>query len=353
VAVDTEFHSERRNVPELYLVQVHVPGQPTALIDAAAVRDLRPLGQALGDCEVLLHGGERDLQLLALRAGLTPTRVVDTQVLAGCAGLGFPRRLEDLYAEVLDMPESHERRGLSDWSRRPLSPDQLAYAAADVAALHALAAALEDRVGPARARAAAGATAESVARWLAPDDPLMAWRRVPAARVLSHAERLRLRHLMAWRFEQARTRNLGPWNIASDRVMVDLARRAPGSRTALAANRLMPKGLVKRHGDDLVALLAETPQVPLRPLASAPRGRAVQALIQAWALGHEARTGVAAALLMPAWRLDLLVADWLEHGEGKNLSNWVEEFSGEELRSVMTGQTTLRVDPEHGLTRDT
>jgi len=352
VAVDTEFHAERRHEPDLYLVQVHQAGEPTALIDPRALQDLAPLGQALSDCQVLVHGGERDLQLLVRHAGLDPRHVTDTQVLAGCTGLGFPRRLEDLRAELLDAPAPEHRTGLSDWRRRPLGPDQLAYAAADVRQLPELADRLLARAAPARLALAQGATRELVDRWLTPPVPSDLWRRLPAARVLDHRERQRLRHLTAWRHGQAQARNLSPWNVASDRVLVDVARRAPRTVASLGANRLMPKGLLKRSGEELVRLVHEAPDVPLRPLASTPPARAFQAALQAWAHGLEARSGVASGLVMPPWRLDLLVADWVQGQPCENVPAWLEEFSGEELRMWTAGQATLRVTRSAGLAPD-
>ena len=310
-----------------------------------ALEDLTPLGQALQTCQILLHGGERDLQLLSLHTALAPQEVVDTQILAGCAGLGYPRRLEDLLVEVLGHTASQAPPGLSDWSRRPLQPEQIAYAAADVASLHRLAQALEALVGPDRALIAEGATGERVDHWLTPADPRQAWRRIPAATVMSVRERQRLRHLATWREEEARRHNLGTWNIASDRVLVDLARRAPRSLQQLRSNRLMPKGLVKRHGEALLALLASAPEVSLRPLASTPRARAFQAALQAWSHAQEVRTGVAAALVMPSWRLDGLVAGWLEQGAVEDLAPWLEVHAGDELRDLSAGRFSLRFDP--------
>ncbi len=348
IALDTEFHAERRHAPELYLVQLHQPGRGTWIVDVPAVRQLEPLGPALSACELLLHGGERDLQLLVDRAALAPGAVVDTQVLAGCLGLGYPRRLEDLRAEVLGRPRDGARRGLTNWSRRPLTDEQLAYAATDVADLPALVDALVAGATPDRVRLARAVTGDLVERWLAPEDPSLLWRRFPAARVMSLAERQRLRHLAAWRAEQARVRNLAPWNIASDRVLVDIARRAPGSVAALAANRLTPRGLVKRHGETLVDLVRGAPAVPLAPLADDPTGRAAQALLQAWAFGLEDREGVAAGLVLPPERLDDLLQRWLVDRSVPTLPAWLEALAGAELRALLAGESALRLHPRTG-----
>lgn len=348
VAVDTEFHAERRHTPQLYLIQLKPSAGPAWLIDVPAVGSLAPLGDALSRCELLVHGGERDLQLLGRHAGLVPGEVVDTQILAGFCGLGFPRRLEDLQQEVLGVSGDDSKPGLSDWSRRPLSPRQLAYAAADVENLHALAEALDARTPTERRPWAREETRDRVRRWLGEPDPDQLWRLMPAARVLNGRERQRLRHLAAWRAGEAAERDLGPWNIASDRVLVDLARRAPASIADLSANRLTPKGLVKRYGAVLVQRIQEAPDVPLRPLPTTPQERAALALVQAWALGVEARTGVASALLLPPWRLDAWLSDWQRDQAIEDCCPWVESFSGVELRSLFDGALALALTPDAG-----
>ncbi len=350
VGVDTEFHSERRHLPDLHLVQVHVPGHPTLLVDARAVEDLRPLGRALSECQILLHGGERDLQLLTRRADLAPKDVLDTQVLAGMVGLGYPRRLQDLAELLLDEPVKPGNTGLSDWSRRPLSDAQKAYAIADVAILHELTDALEQRGSPQQIEWALAATEELQDRWLTPMDPLQAWRQIPAARVLGQRERERLRHLAAWRVQEASQRNLMPFHVASNPVLVDMARRAPTSLAEMSANRLTPKGLQRRYGPLVIQMIAEAPTATLRPLASTPAARSAQALLQAWAHGFEARAGVAAGLVMPSWRLESLLVNWLETGTCGDLPPWLEDAAGKEIRQLLAHELALSLDPTTGTT---
>jgi ribonuclease D len=348
VALDTEFHSERRHFPDLFLVQLCATGCQPVLIDVRATPDLTPLGDALANCEVLLHGGERDLQLLNLQAGLVPRNVVDTQILAGFVGLGYPRRLEDLTAEVLGHAPPVGRTGLSDWSRRPLSATQLAYAAGDVTCLHELHEELKLRASPNQLRWAEKTTADHVDRWLTPQDPEGIWRWIPAALIMNQRERERLRVLAAWRFREAAARNLGPWNVASDRVLTDLARRAPTSVKALAANRLTPKGLVRRYGQTLVDLLETAPSVHLQPLASTPKARAAEALILSWAYSIEARTGIAARLVLPPSRLQAWLSSWLAGESIQITPHWLREAFGPELQRLLQGDLALALHAQSG-----
>ena len=241
--------------------------------------------------------------------------------------------------------------GLSDWSRRPLGALQLEYAAGDVAALPPLAAALARRTGPQRLAWAQEESLSRLTRALVPTDPLEAWRRIPAAWVLTTAERQALCHLAAWREVEAERRNLKPWGVVSDAVLVDIVRRDPRDLGDLAGNRLMPKGVVKRHGERLLELLRETPERDLAPLADTPRRKARQHLLRAWAHGAESRLGIAAGLVLPLHVLDRV----LTGSRGWPSGTWRDEALGEELDALLRGELGLVLDLEAGAapTRDT
>ncbi len=328
---------------KLFLIQLRIEGEPPVLVDPLAIEDLSPLGTALARCEVLVHGGDRDIELLQRHAGLEPGLLLDTQVLAGLAGLGHPRRLQDLVHEVLGA-QTVSTAGLSDWSRRPLAPAQLRYAAEDVAVLHDLATALGERAGPERRVWAQEESSERIGLATAAVDPLRAWRRLGAAWVLDTRQREQLCHIAAWREHQAAERNLKPWNIASDTVLIDVVRRNPQSVVELANNRLMPRGLVKRHGERLVELLREAPERLLAPLVDDPRTRSKAALLQAWAHGVEVRKGLAASLVLPP----RLLEQALHNHTAFDAGSWRDRALGAEFRSLLDGVLPLVLDEATG-----
>ncbi len=130
--VDTEFHRERSYYPRLALLQLAWPSG-VALVDALAV-DLRPLARVLqGPGVAVLHAAEQDLEVLERACGAVPSRLFDTQVAAGLLGFSSPS-LGTLVERVLGVRLAKGDR-LTDWTRRPLTDEQLRYAAADVADL--------------------------------------------------------------------------------------------------------------------------------------------------------------------------------------------------------------------------
>ena len=132
ITLDTEFIRERTYYPQLCLIQV-ANESVIACIDPLALPDLAPLEALLADPQVLkvLHAASQDLEIFYHRMGRVPAPLFDTQVAASVLGLGeqigYGRLVQELLGVELD--KSHSR---TDWSRRPLEPEQLRYAADDV-----------------------------------------------------------------------------------------------------------------------------------------------------------------------------------------------------------------------------
>lgn len=327
VALDTEFHTERRYEPVLMLVQVRADDDEPVLIDPLAPLDLAPLGEVLARVPVVVHGGGSDLALLARATGRPPNVVFDTQVAAGFVGDGFPARLQQLVAthlgESLDKTQT-----LSDWSRRPLTRPQLVYAAGDVLVLGRL----QDRLREGLARrghtaAAEAALAEVVTASLAPERDEEAWRALPGVRGLGPEEVPRARALARWRQAAARERAVPRHAVLSDAILVDLARRHPRDLDALRSNRRLPSAVWKQDGPALLTCLEQAAAEPAPP-PLAPRG--FTELVRAWARAEETRTGVAAELLLPDSVVDAL---W----SGVHPSGWRAPLLGEDFLAFLRG----------------
>ncbi len=330
IAVDTEFHPERSYLPRLFLVQLCAEGGEPVLIDPLAL-SLAPLGAVLSGARVVVHGGDWDLRLLAHHTGFVPTRVSDTQRVAAFAGLGWPRRLQDLLLEVLGVALD-KGSTLSDWSRRPLSAAQLAYAAADVRLLLELDRVLRERVaGFGNAEWLAQAEADHLGEVLRPTDPDLAWRRVPGAQLLDDRSRTALQALAAWREKQARTADLPLNQVVPDAHLLDLARRRPSTLEEIRENRRFHSSVWKVHGAALLGCLQEGRAAP----APLPRGGQVE-LLRAAARAAASPRGMAGEFLLsecemeyivsgsgsPSWRLQALGPDFTGFRQGRVLLNF-------------------------------
>ena len=133
VTVDTEFMRERTYWPELCLVQLAGEAE-VAVVDALAPGlDLGALGALLADTAVekVFHAARQDIEIFVLRFGDVPRPLFDTQVAAMVAGFGDQVGYDSLVSALTGGHIDKAHR-FSDWSARPLSPAQIAYAAADV-----------------------------------------------------------------------------------------------------------------------------------------------------------------------------------------------------------------------------
>jgi len=272
IGLDTEFLRERTYRAQLCLVQLSAP-HAAACVDPLALDGLTPLAALLGSPKVtkVMHACRQDLEVLLPVAGLTRP-VFDTQIAAALTGLPAQVGYAELVRRLLgrELPKSHTR---ADWSRRPLSSEQLDYALDDVRYLLPLSQALEEqltRLGrlPWLAEELAALEDEG-ALSVAPEQ---AWLRLRGLRELD-AGRVRLaRELAAWRERSAAQHNRPRGWILEDAVLREMVMRVPRTPEELAAIAEMPPGLVKRRGAELLALVAaaQVPDPP-PPLPGRPR----------------------------------------------------------------------------------
>jgi ribonuclease D len=136
-AVDAERASGFRYSNRAYLVQIHRDGAGTVLIDpvshgADPIAALAPVADVLATDEWVLHAADQDLPCLA-QIGMRPTKLYDTELagrLAGFDRVNLATMVERLLG--LGLKKGH---GAADWSKRPLPPEWLNYAALDVEVL--------------------------------------------------------------------------------------------------------------------------------------------------------------------------------------------------------------------------
>ena len=155
LGIDTEFMSEGRYRALLCLTQVAVedPGEPTGirtiLIDGLDQSvDVRPLAELLADpvVEIVLHAGRQDAAILRRAWATHLTNIFDTQIAAGFVGESAQSGYGNLISSVLGLRVG-KTASYTRWDARPLTTEQLSYAAEDVAHLLQLADELQRRLG--------------------------------------------------------------------------------------------------------------------------------------------------------------------------------------------------------------
>lgn len=224
VAVDAERASGFRYGQEAYLVQVRREGAGTGLIDPQALPDLSVVAAAIRDVEWVLHAANQDLACLA-EVGMIPTRIFDTE-LAGRL-LNKPRvGLGSLVAGELGYALAKEHSA-ADWSRRPLPPEWLRYAALDVEVLVELRDVLESQL--AEAGKLEWATQEFAAVLAEPPPPPRRepWRRTSGSHAVRDRRQLAIvRSMWQARDAAARKADIAPGRILPDAAIIAAAKAA-------------------------------------------------------------------------------------------------------------------------------
>jgi ribonuclease D len=252
VALDSESNSFHVYRERVCLIQISTPGRDYVVDTLAA--DAGPLGEVLCDGrELVLHGADYDVRCLKREYGWRFPRLFDTMVAArrlGRAGLGLSALVAEHFGVRLS--KAHQR---SDWGRRPLTPDQLAYAALDTHYLLPLHALLAAELGARGAEPAARAEFARIAS-AAPHERVFdpeAWRRLRGARALDPAGAALLGALWIVREERARELDRPPFKVLAEQAMLDIATRRPRTVEELGRITGVTPSVLRRMGDAILA----------------------------------------------------------------------------------------------------
>ena len=351
VAIDLEFLWERTYAPVACLAQLATPAG-IHLVDPIEGAPLGPVAELVSDpaVEVVMHAPSADLTLLGMAFGVRPANFTDVQLTAGFVGLGAGQGLGNLLERVLRVKLDKGER-YTDWSRRPLSDAQLAYAAGDVAHLLELADELNRR---AEALGRAGWVHEEQQRRYGPDarllpDPDSAWRKVKGGGRLNPKDRAVLVALAAWREREAARRDKPTSWVVPDRTLVEMAHRRPATRAALERERGLPDRIRGADADSLLAAIREGADAPPPVVAPPPSPEMQQRLDVLGPLGAVLVSARAAAVdLAPsllATRDEIsafLVAAIQGETDGLPLgTGWRHELAGAALVDLAAGRIAL------------
>ena len=258
VALDTESNSFHVYRERVCLLQLSTRDQDF-VVDPLAV-DVRPLGALLCDGrETVLHGADYDVRCLRREYGWRLPGLFDTMIAArrlGRTGLGLSALVEQRFG--IKLSKANQR---SDWGRRPLSPDQIAYAALDTHFLLPLAEGLRAELDAKGEAAAAAAEFRRIAA-VEPRERVFdqeGWRRLKGARELDAPGKAVLRALWIAREAKAAEADRPPFKVLAEQAMVELARRRPEGGEALARVPGLTPQVLRRMGDAIREALRAPP----------------------------------------------------------------------------------------------
>jgi len=350
VTVDTEFLRETTYYPLLCVAQMASPAEAVVIDALATGLDLAPFFALMANEKVskVFHAARQDIEIVWNMAGTIPHPIFDTQVAAMVLGYGdsisYDQLVQRVTGDTLD--KSHR---FTDWTRRPLSDAQIAYALSDVTHLRdvylKLAADLDKRGRNNWVEAEMDVlTSPETYR----SDPERAWERLKN-RVRKPKELAVLIEVAAWREREAQTRDVPRGRVIKDEVIGDIAVQAPTTIERLGHLRSLPKGFERsRWGDQIVeavkrGLERDVKSLPrLERFRPATNGAATVELLKVLLRMTAERHGVAAKVIATVDDLDRIAAD--DEADIPAMRGWRRELFGEKALALKHGRLALSVD---------
>ena len=350
VTVDTEFLRETTYYPLLCVAQMASPDEAVVIDALAPGIDLSPFFALMADEKIMkvFHAARQDIEIVWHAAKLIPHPVFDTQVAAMVLGYGdsisYDQLVQRITGDTLD--KSHR---FTDWTRRPLSDAQHAYALSDVTHLRDVYRALVEDLGR---RGRADWVQEEMRVLTSPDtyrmDPQSAWQRLKT-RVRKPKELAVLIEVAAWREREAQTRDVPRSRVLKDEAIADIAVQAPTTIEKLKNLRSLPKGFERsRWGEAIVAAvtrgLARDVKTLPRPVRVQPsaNGTAVVELLKVLLRMISERHHVAAKVIATVDDLEHIAAD--DSADVPALTGWRRELFGEKALALKHGNLALAIE---------
>ncbi len=336
ITVDTEFLRETTYYPLLCVVQMASAEEAVVIDTLASGIDLKPFFELMANEKVLkvFHAARQDIEIVWHQAGIVPHPIFDTQVAAMVLGYGH-------------RPDKTHR--FTDWSRRPLSEEQVHYAVSDVTHLRDVFTALDADL---KKRGRSDWVSEEMEVLTSPKTydfhPERAWERLKT-RVRKPKELAVLMEVAAWREQEAQSRDVPRSRVLKDDAVGDIAVHAPTTLERLANLRSLPKGFDRsKWGADIVAAvqrgLARDPAT--LPKLEKPRGNsngaAIVELLKVLLRMTSERHAVASKVIATVDDLEQIAAD--DNADVGALHGWRRELFGNAALSLKQGRLALAIE---------
>jgi ribonuclease D len=350
VTVDTEFLRETTYYPLLCVAQMASPDEAVVIDALAESIDLAPFFELMANEKVIkvFHASRQDIEIVWNLAQKIPHPIVDTQVAAMVLGYGdsisYDQLVQRITGDTLD--KSHR---FTDWTRRPLSDAQIAYALSDVTHLRAVYLKLTEDLEKRGRNSWVEAEMDVLT---SPDtyraDPERAWERLKT-RVRKPKELAVLIEIAGWREREAQTRDVPRGRVLKDDVIGDIAVQAPTTPERLGQLRSLPKGFERsRWGEQIIdavkrGLERDQKTLPrLERFRPAVNGAATVELLKVLLRMTAERHSVAAKVIATVDDLDRIAAD--DEADVPAMKGWRRELFGEKALALKHGRLALAVD---------
>jgi ribonuclease D len=350
ITVDTEFLRETTYYPLLCVVQMASPEEAVVVDALAEGIDLKPFFELMANEKVLkvFHAARQDIEIVWHRAAIVPHPIFDTQVAAMVLGYGDSIAYDQLVERITGHRPDKTHR-FTDWSRRPLSKEQVHYAISDVTHLRDVFTALDADL---KKRGRSDWVSEEMEVLTSPKTydfhPERAWERLKT-RVRKPKELAVLMEVAAWREQEAQSRDVPRSRVLKDDAVGDIATHAPTSTEKLGNLRSLPKGFDRsRWGTEIVAAVQRglARDLSALPRLEKPRnnsnGAAIVELLKVLLRMTSERHAVASKVIATVDDLEQIAAD--DNADVAALHGWRREMFGEAALSLKHGRLALAIE---------
>ena len=271
IAVDLEADSMHNYQEKVCLLQFSTP-ETTVLIDPLAGADLSSLRPVMSNSDVrkIFHAADYDIRSLSRDFDITIGGLFDTMI--SCQFLGEERfGLADVLRKYfsVELDKQYQR---ADWSKRPLSPEMVRYAAGDTLYLHDLAEILEAKL-----------IEKGRIEWVEEEFRLMEqvrfadssgplFLRFKGAGTLKPRQLAVLEKLLQWRDKEAQRRDCPLYKVFGNKELLEISRNLPATAGALSRVPGVSPRLIERYGKKLLTPIQHALDIPESELPVYPRG---------------------------------------------------------------------------------
>lgn len=343
IALDLEMDSLHHYQEKVCLLQVSTRTN-SWLIDPLAVKDISLLAGPLGDKEsiIVMHGADYDIRSLYRDFNIEIINLFDTMLASKFLGIpefGLAALLKSRFG--IELNKKYQK---ADWSRRPLSPEMCAYAAADTADLLALYDQLREEL-----------IAKDRLPWLQEECALLCQARVsekegPLFLAFKGAGKLRPRNLavleglLQMREQFSRELDRPPFKVMSGETLLEAAEKKPRSMHDLTLIKGMTPGQIHKYGGTILAAVSAALAIPEEELPRMPRRNREEPTegtkhriqrLKAWRDQFSSRLELEPGVLAPNWLLEAVAdanpADPEELCRIAGMRKWQKSLYGHEL----------------------
>ena len=346
--LDTEFIREKTYRAKLCLIQIATE-DIVACVDPIALNNIEPLMDIINDKSKLkiLHAARQDFEIFYDLNNKLPAPLFDSQLAASLLGYGEQVGYGALVSKVLgiQLDKAHTR---TDWSKRPLSEDQIHYASDDVYYLRQLYPLLKNKLAE-----------QGRENWLNEEfdalcqpelfitHPEDAWKKVKGINRLKPRQLAAAINIAQWREDMAIKKDRPRRWILADDILLAVAQLLPKNISQLESIVNIKKATIENSGKIILDCVKKTLQLDESELPSTAKPKRLTAdqEIIADLLMTQVKLVANEQNISPANIANRKMIEKIINGESDVplLTGWRYKLAGKNIQDLLAGEFGLHI----------